>query len=78
MGWLLTLWLGLPLVESDVEVQMWFSRESYCRFAHEKFTEKPMMHTLADGRRAEARVKRWQCRKLRDDEARLVPRHMRK
>ena len=41
MGWLLTAVLSLPLTGSDIEVRMWFSKESYCTFAIEKFTEKP-------------------------------------
>ncbi len=77
MGWLLTLWLSLPLVESDVEVKMWFSRERYCNFAKEKFSENPMEHILGNGRRAVAHIRDSQCRELLKTEAHLIPEHMR-
>jgi len=77
MGWLLTIWLGLPLIESDLEVRMWFSRESYCNFARGKFVENPMIHRTPDGRLQKAVVQRSECRELRDDEAALIPKHMR-
>ena len=77
MGWLLTIWLSLPLVESDVEVRMWFSREHYCKFAREKFLENPMRHTTEDGRQANAVVKKSECREMESNEAALIPEHMR-
>jgi len=77
MGWLLTLWLSLPLVESDVEVRMWFSRKSYCNFAKEKFVENPILHTVGNGKAADASVKKTECRKLNKNETHLIPKHMR-
>jgi len=78
MGWLLTIWLSLPLTEGDLELNMWFSRESYCTFAQEKFLENPIHQTLADGRQADASVIDSGCRKLDDNETALIPEHMRK
>jgi hypothetical protein len=77
MGWLLTLWLSLPLVDSEVEVRMWFSRETYCDFARQKFMENPMRHTTDDGREADATVTKGACRELTEGEGTLVPEHMR-
>ncbi|MCP5370825.1 MAG: hypothetical protein H6907_03760 [Hyphomicrobiales bacterium] len=77
MGWLLTIWLSIPLVQSDMEVRMWFSRERYCTFAREKFLENPMLLSTPDGRRGEARVRDSQCRELGADETALIPEHMR-
>ena len=78
MGWLLTIWLTLPPVETDLEIRMWFSRQSYCRLAKEKFVEKPMRLKTNDGRRGVAQVAGAECRELRKDEAALIPRHMRR
>ena len=77
MGWLLTIILGLPLTNSDVEIHMWFSKESYCTFAIEKFTEKPFTHRLPDGSDAVGEAKSATCRELTKDEAALVPEHLR-
>jgi len=77
MGWLLSIWMFLPLVNSDVEFRMWFSRESYCTFAQAKFTENPVMHSTLAGPDAAAKITKSSCRKLRDDEAHLIPKHMR-
>ena len=77
MGWLLSIWLALPPVPGEVEVRMWFSRESYCTFAEEKFTENPMRLVLPDGSKGEAKVARSRCRPLAKDEAELIPPHMR-
>ena len=77
MGWLLTLWLSMPLTEGEVEVKMWFSRERYCNLAQEKFSENPMEHILQDGRRAVTRVRESECRKLLKTEVHLIPEHMR-
>lgn len=77
MGWLLTISLFLPLADSDVQMQMWFSRERYCNFAHEKFLENPMLHSISGGQTAVAQVRRAECRPLRPDEAKLIPEHMR-
>ena len=49
MGWLLTIWLYLPLAGTELEARMWFSREHYCNFAREKFMEIPMLHRLSEG-----------------------------
>lgn len=75
MGWLLTLWLALPLAHSEVEVRMWFSRESYCRFAEEKFRERPIRHMVVgeDGSSATAPVLGSECRRLGPDESEFVP-----
>ena len=78
MGWLLTIWLSLPLVDSDMEVRMWFSRERYCEFAQEKFLENPILHATEDGRQSDAIVKKSECRSLKREEAALIPEHMRK
>ena len=77
MGWLLTLWLALPPMAGEVEVRMWFSRESYCTFAEEKLRENPMRRVLPDGAEGAAKVTRSQCRELRPGEANLIPEHMR-
>lgn len=77
MGWLLTIWLSLPLAPSELQVRMWFSREGYCDFAREKFTENPIMHLTPAGSAARAPVRRAACRELADDEAHLIPEHMR-
>ena len=77
MGWLLTIWLYLPLAGSELEVRMWFSQEHYCNFAREKFVEIPMLHRLSEGELKEARVRNLECRELREDEAALIPPHMR-
>jgi len=77
MGWLLSIWLSLPLVNNDVEFRMWFSRESYCTFAQAKFTENPVRLSSPNGPDGEAKVTRSSCRKLRDGEAHLIPKHMR-
>ena len=77
MGWLLTIWLSLPLVESDLKIRMWFSRQSYCNFAKEKFTENPIQHSVENGIPIEAKVKKYECRLLRKSEEILIPPHMR-
>ena len=77
MGWLLTIWLNLPLVDTDLEVRMWFSRERYCNFAREKFLENPMLHRLPSGEMKTARVHHSECRELRENETALIPPHMR-
>lgn len=77
MGWILTIVLGLPLTNSDVEINMWFSKESYCTFAIEKFTEKPFTHKLPDGNTASGEAKSASCRELTNEEAALVPEHLR-
>lgn len=82
MGWLLTIWLMLPQADSQVEVRMWFSRERYCDFAQEKFLENPILHRalIADPPKDEARVaavEKSECRKLKPEEANLIPEHMR-
>lgn len=73
MGWLLSVVLSLPLVGGDTEVQMWFSKESYCTFAIDKFTEKPFVQRLPDGSEATGRIKSAKCRELKPDEEALVP-----
>lgn len=77
MGWLLTIVLGLPLTNSDVEINMWFSKESYCTFAIEKFTEKPFTHKLPNGMTAIGESKSATCRELSEEETALVPDHLR-
>ncbi len=77
MGWLLTIVLAMPLSSGDVEFRMWFSKESYCTFAIEKFSEKPFMQRLPDGGEAPGAVKRATCRELGNDEDALVPEHLR-
>jgi hypothetical protein len=77
MGWLLTIVLGLPLTNSDVEINMWFSKESYCIFAVEKFTEKPFTHKVPDGTVATGEAKSASCRELTNEEAAIVPEHLR-
>lgn len=76
MGYLLSIVLTLPLTNSDIELNMWFSRESYCTLAIEKFTEKPFLHTLPDGTSASGEIRSADCRELSKDEATLVPDHL--
>jgi hypothetical protein len=76
MGWLLTLVLSMPLSADDVELRMWFSKESYCTFAIEKFTEKPFKQRLASGAEAQGSVKSATCRELDENEQALVPDHL--
>lgn len=76
MGWLLTLVLSMPLSAGDVELRMWFSKESYCTFAIEKFTEKPFRQRLPDGSEAPGAVKSANCRELGENEQALVPEHL--
>ena len=81
MGWLLTLLLAVPQVEGTVQVEMWFSRESYCTFAQAKFTEQPM-YSLPKGLnqgtgRTPVTVTGSSCRELGPEEANRVPAHMR-
>ena len=76
MGWLLSVVLALPLTGSDVELKMWFSKENYCSFAIEKFTEKPFVQVLPDGTEAKGEIKSAECRELSDDEEALVPEHL--
>ena len=77
MGWLLTAVLSLPLTGSDIEVRMWFSKESYCTFAIEKFTEKPFRERRADGTVREGEITSATCREFGPDEQALVPEHLR-
>lgn len=77
MGWLLTLFLTLPSVDGPVRVEMWFSRESYCAFAREKFAEQPMVRIAPDGRAVPVRLTGTSCRELAADEADRVPPHLR-
>lgn len=76
MGWLLTIVLAMPMTADDVEFRMWFSRESYCTLAIEKFGEKAFTQKLADGREAKGHVKSANCRELSRDEQALVPDHL--
>lgn len=76
MGWLLTIVLAMPMTADDVEFRMWFSRESYCSLAIEKFGEKAFTQHLSDGREAEGRIKSATCRELGKDEQALVPEHL--
>jgi len=76
MGWLLTIWLAMPLVDNDVKFQMWFSRESYCNFARKKFLENPIHHTSVDGATGTAEVVKYECRKLTEGESHLAPDHV--
>ena len=78
MGWRLTPFPGLPLAPAAVRIEMWFSRERYCAFARDTFTEHPIRHTRADGTTAEAKVIRAECRAPKDGEAHLIPEHMRR
>jgi len=77
MGWLLTIVLSMPLTQGDVEFRMWFSKESYCTFAIEKFSEKPFMQILEDGSEMPGGVKSATCRALSKHEEALVPEHLR-
>ncbi len=76
MGYLLTIVLALPLTSSNIELNMWFSKQSYCNLAIEKFTEKPFTHRMADGTEALGDVASANCRELSKDEAALVPEHL--
>ena len=64
MGWLLSIVLSMLLNAGDVEFRMWFSKESYCIFAIEKFSEKPFMQVLQDGSELPGGVKSATCREL--------------
>lgn len=79
MGWLLTIVLALPPAGEHIEVRMWFSQQSYCTFAEEKFRENPIVAAATDGapHPGTAEVVRSGCRPLDDDERHLVPEHMR-
>lgn len=77
MGWLLTLLLAVPQVDGPVHVEMWFSRESYCTFARNKFTEQPMFSLSEDGPRVPIKIKDSGCRELGPKEADRIPPHMR-
>lgn len=78
MGWLLTIILALPPADERIEMRMWFSQQSYCTFAEEKFLENPIVAAAGGGRPlGTADVVRSGCRRLTDDELRLVPEHMR-
>lgn len=77
MGWLLSIVLSMPLQADDVEFRMWFSKESYCSFAIEKFSEKPFMQRLPDGAELPGAVKSATCRELGEHEDALVPEHLR-
>lgn len=76
MGWLLTIVLAMPVTAENVEFRMWFSKESYCTFAIEKFGEKPFVQILDDGSEAAGNIKQATCRELSDDEKALVPKHL--
>ena len=76
MGWLLSIVLSMPLNAGDVEFRMWFSKESYCIFAIEKFSEKPFMQVLQDGSELPGGVKSATCRELGEHEQALVPEHL--
>ena len=78
MGWLLTTVLGRPLVGSDVEINMWFSKESYCTFAIEKITEKPFVHKLPSGQASTDAAISATYRELGEDEEALVAEHLRR
>lgn len=81
MGWLLTLMLAVPQVEGTVQVEMWFSRESYCTFARSKFTEQPMYSLPRGSKQGAVRtpvtVTGSTCRELGPGEANRMPPHMR-
>lgn len=77
MGWLLTLMLAVPQVDGTVQVEMWFSRESYCTFAQAKFTEQPMYNLTEGAVRRAVTVTDSNCRELGPEEANRVPSHMR-
>jgi hypothetical protein len=77
MGWLLTLLLAVPQVEGTVQVEMWFSRESYCTFAQSKFTEQPMYSLKQGAARTAVTVTDSSCRELGPGDANRVPSHMR-
>ena len=77
MGWLLTLMLSVPQMADPVQVEMWFSRESYCTFAAEKFTEQPMHSLAKDQPRLPVKVTGHSCRELGPQEINRVPPHMR-
>ena len=77
MGWLLSLVMAMPLGAGDIEMKMWFSKQSYCTFAIEKFSETPFIAHLDDGRKAPGAVKSAACRELGKDEQALVPEHLR-
>ena len=76
MGWLLTVVLAMPIAGGDMEFQMWFSKESYCTLAIEKFAEKPFTQRLPDGREAPGDIKSATCRELAENEQALVPEHL--
>lgn len=78
MGWLLTIWFSLPLVANDLEVRMWFSSQRYCAFAQEKFLENPILYSTTDAEQSDAVVIKSECRRLKREEAALIPRHMRR
>ena len=77
MGWLLTLLLAVPQVEGTVQVEMWFSRESYCTFVQSKFTEQPMYSLTQGAPRVPVTVKDSTCRELGPEETNRAPAHMR-
>ncbi len=77
MGWLLTLFLALPQVDGQVQVDMWFSKKSYCTFAQEKFTEQPIYRIMAGGERRAGQVKETKCRALGPEDTHRIPPHMR-
>lgn len=79
MGWLLTIILALPPAGERLEVRMWFSQQSYCTFAEEKFLENPIIAASPGGGRplGTAEVAASGCRPLERSELDLVPEHMR-
>lgn len=77
MGWLLTLMLAVPQVDGPLQIEMWFSRETYCSFAADKFAEQPMFALPPGQPKASVRVISSTCRELRAEEANRVPPHMR-
>lgn len=76
MGWLLTFVLALPQ-QGVVEFAMWFSQESYCAFAIEKFGEQPYQIRLSDGQSVFGKASDLKCRELDAKELHLVPQHLR-
>lgn len=76
MGWLPTIVLAMPLTAGDMEFRVWFSKQSYCTFAIEKFSEKPFTQRLPDGCQAAGEIRSVACRELDKDEPALVPEHL--
>lgn len=77
MGWLLTLLLAVPQVDGAIQVEMWFSRESYCTFAQAKFMEQPMYSIGEGAPRRPVKVTDSSCRELGPKDGDRIPPHMR-